>query len=98
VDTTTAELLVENLSVLNKHHLLVYVALKDPMIGDMMQAGDGSMEAISLSVSAAQVNKERMVVLDKLRSLGVMCLDVEPEQLTPELISTYIDIKARELI
>jgi len=98
VDTTTAELLVENLSVLSKHHLLIYVALKDPVIDEMIHAGDGSMDALSVSVSAAQVNQERTVVLDKLRSFGVVCLDVEPDKLTPELISTYIDIKARELI
>lgn len=98
VDTTTAELLVENLSVLSKHHLLIYVALKDPMIETMINTEDSSMDAISVSVSAAQVQQERVAVLDKLRSLGIVCLDVEPANLTPELISTYIDIKARELI
>jgi len=56
------------------------------------------MDALSVSVSAAQVSQERTIVLDKLRSFGVVCLDVEPDKLTPELISTYIDIKARELI
>ena len=98
VDSTTAELLVENIGVLNKHHLMLYVSLRDPALNALAQPEQASLDAIARSVSASQILRERQLVLDRLRRIGVICLDTTPGALTPELISAYIDIKARELI
>ena len=98
VDSITAELLVENIGVLSKHHVLVFVALRDPSIEAFRSPDDLSMDNIALAVSAAQVTQERARVFDTLRRLGVICLDVEPGQVTADLISTYIDIKSKEMI
>jgi len=98
VDSITAELMVENLAVLNRHHLLVFVALKDPAVDKIMHPTDAGLSNVARAVSAGQIQKERMLVLDQLRRLGVLCLDIAPGQLTPALVSAYLDIKARELI
>ncbi len=97
-DSTTAELMVENLAVLNRHHVLIYVSLRNPEIDDILNPAEATRQSISMAVSAGQIQKEREIVLDQLRRLGIVCLDVAPENLTPELVSTYLDIKARELI
>ncbi len=98
VDSVTAELLIENLAVMTRQHLVLYVAMRDPALQDTARPGELSMDAISRSVSAAQVLQERQAVLDRLQRLGVLCLDTDPGSLTSALISRYIDIKAQELI
>ena len=98
VDSITAELMVENIAVLSRHHLLIFVALKDPAVDTMMNPADPTLDAVAGAVAAAQIHKERALVLDQLRRLGVVCLDIAPDQLTPALVSAYLDIKARELI
>lgn len=98
VDSITAELMVENLAVLNRQHLLIFVALKDPAVDRIMHPKEPTLKNVARAVSAGQIQKERLLVLDQLRRLGVLCLDIAPSQLTPELVSAYLDIKARELI
>jgi len=98
VDSITAELLVENISVLSRHHLLIFVALRDPALEAFRSPEDLSLQNIAKAVSAAQITRERALVFDTLQRLGVVCLDVEPNKLSAELISTYLDIKAKEMI
>ena len=98
VDATTAELLVENLAVMQRQHLVLYVALRDPALLALTHATGEGMDEIARAVAAAQILSERQVVLDRLRRLGILCLDTPPEALTPALISRYIEIKAKEMI
>ncbi|MEP3276068.1 MAG: DUF58 domain-containing protein [Stappiaceae bacterium] len=98
VDSVTAELLVENLAVMTKKHLILYVTIRDPALQELTNPDAISMDTISRSVSARQISKERQQVLDRLQRLGILCLDTEPSALTSSLVSRYIDIKAQELI
>ncbi len=98
VDSITAELLVENIAVMARHHLILFVALRDPALIGLAQPKSVSLEAIARSVSATQILRERQSVLDRLARLGVICLDTTPAALTGALVSRYIDIKSRELI
>ncbi len=98
VDSITAELMVQNLTVLTRRHLVLFVALRDPALATLAHPTQVTMEAVAQSVAASQVLQERRAVLDRLARLGVICLDTTPETLTAGLISRYIDIKSRELI
>lgn len=98
VDSTTAELLVENLAVMQRQHLILYVALRDPAMQALTRPEDEGLDAVARAVAASQILAERQAVLDKLHRLGILCLDVAPGALTPALVSRYIDIKAKELI
>jgi uncharacterized protein (DUF58 family) len=53
---------------------------------------------LARSVFAQDFEAEREVVLQRLRRLGVQCLQVEPAQLGVELVNRYLDIKHRELL
>jgi uncharacterized protein (DUF58 family) len=97
-DSTTAELLVENTGILARHHLVLYVALRDPALEMLAKPQTMEINAIARSVAAGQLLKERAMVLDRLHRLGVLCLDATPASLTPMLVSRYIDIKSREMI
>ncbi len=98
VDSVTAELLIENLAAMTGKHLILYVTIRDPELQDLSHPNIISMDTISRSVSARQILQERQQVLDRLRRLGILCLDTEPAALTPSLVSRYIDIKGQELI
>lgn len=97
-DTTTAELLIENLQVLNKAHVIVFVTLRDPELEERQDRVPDTADEVAEAVVAAEMSRERQLVLDRLARLGILCLETAPGELTARLISTYLDIKARELI
>lgn len=98
VDTTTAELLVENISVLNRSHVIVFVALRDPSLEEIANGAPDGLDDVARSVSAAQMLRERRLVMERLSRLGVFVVDALPEAVTARLISAYLNIKSRELI
>lgn len=98
VDTTTAELLIENMQVLNRHHVVVFVSLRDPLLEAYHRKPVNSLNNVSEVVAAADLERERRRVLDKLSRLGVFVIETAPGALRPELISTYLSIRSRELI
>lgn len=97
VDTTTAELMVEQAGHMAREHLVIFVALRDPDTDAMVRSPVISLEQAATSVAAADFVRERRIVFERLARLGVLCLDVEPGRLTPKLVSTYLDLKAREV-
>ncbi len=98
VDATTAELLVENVTLLSKRHVIVFVALSNPDITAMATGAPKSLDDVANAVSAGQMIKERRVVMERLTRLGVVVVDTSPDKVTAKLVSTYLDLKAREVI
>ncbi len=98
VDTTSAELMVENIGVLAKRHLIVFVALRDPLLEAQVNQAPGDMDGVAETVSTGQLLQERRLVLEKLHQLGITVIDAEPGAVSTQLISTYLEIKAREMI
>ncbi|WP_118132921.1 DUF58 domain-containing protein [Oceanicella sp. SM1341] len=97
-DPTTAELLVETLGTLSRRHAMIFVAIGDPAVARAAEARPESLDDLARGVAAAQMRAERRVVLERLARLGITVLDVAPGQLTARLVSTYLDLKAREVI
>lgn len=98
VDSTSAELLVENLAVMQRQHVVLYVALRDPDLQGLIRPATSEMDDVARAIAAARILQERQAVLDRLARLGILCLDAAPGQLTSALISRYIEIKAKEII
>jgi uncharacterized protein (DUF58 family) len=102
VDTVTAELMIENLGRLSNRHLILFVTLQDPELRSLVDAAPdsipGSMESVARSVVADELRKERLVVFEKLRRLGVQCLEAPYNRVGTDLINRYLAIKQREMI
>ena len=98
VDATSAELLIENIAILAKRHLLVFVTIRDPDTEALVAEAPDDMDGVATLVAADQTLRERRLVLERLARLGVTVLDTSPGHVTAQLISTYLDIKSRELI
>ena len=68
---------------------------------DLFALADHAAEegpALFQGAAAADLLNWRERVLAGLRSRGVLTLDVFPEELTGELVSRYLEIKARHLL
>jgi len=98
VDTITAELMVENLARLSRKHVVVFVTLRDPDVDRIVAQPPASLDSLHRSVVASDFRRERAVVLERLRQLGIWCIDVAPEKVSIDLLNRYLDIKRRELI
>ncbi|MEJ8561932.1 DUF58 domain-containing protein [Yoonia sp. GPGPB17] len=98
VDTTSAELLIENIGILARRHLLIFVTLRDPELEQMVAKAPESMDGVAELVAANQSIDERRIVMERLTRMGVTVIDTEPGKVTAQLISHYLEIKAKELI
>lgn len=98
VDTTSAELLIENIGILARRHVLIFVTLRDPETEALVETAPDTMNDVATLVAANQSISERRLVHERLARLGVTVVDARPEQVTAQLISAYLDIKAREVI
>ena len=98
VDTTSAELLVENIGILAKRHLLIFVAIRDPDLETLVETAPDDIDGAAALVAANQALNERRLVFERLSRMGVTIVDAKPDAITSRLISAYLEIKARELI
>jgi uncharacterized protein (DUF58 family) len=98
VDTVTSEIMLENIHRLSSRHLVLFVALRDPTMAGVILAEPHTMQEVARSVAASDIARDRNMVMERLRRMGVNALDVEPDRLDSSLISSYLRIKQRELI
>jgi uncharacterized protein (DUF58 family) len=98
VDTVTAELMIENLERLSRHHLVLFVTLRNPEIAGLTTAKPTSLNGVARGVVAAEMLRERRTVILRLRRLGIQAIDADPDGVSPELLNRYLDIKRREQI
>ena len=102
IDTVTAELMVENLGRLSARHLVLFVTLQDPELRAIVDASPdatpASMETVARSVVAEEFRRERLIVFERLRRLGVQCLEAPYNRIGTDLINRYLAIKQREMI
>ena len=94
-DTTSAELMLENVAQLLKRHIVLFVVFRDEELESMRRAEPQSARNASCSGIADMLLKERDLVLARLRQLGVEIVDAPVDQLGPGVISAYLALKQR---
>lgn len=97
-DSTTAELMVEHLGHLAKRHLVVFVALDDPVVQDAIAAPPVDAEALASTAIAGGLRADRERVLRRLRRMGVDVIHAPPGAAALQLLARYVHIKRRGLI
>ncbi|MDX2475113.1 MAG: DUF58 domain-containing protein [Candidatus Krumholzibacteria bacterium] len=98
VDTISARLMEENLQRLSRKHLVLFVAMRNPELEAIAQERPRTVGNMARSVVAADILQEREIVLKNLRRYGIQTIDALPDQISPELLNRYLDIKRREQI
>ena len=97
-DSVTAELMMDNLTRLAARHLVVFVSLRDPLLGDVVASAPDTLVALQRAVVADSLVREREAVIGRLRRRGILCIDANPSEVGMQLLNRYLEIKRREMI
>lgn len=98
VDTTSAEFMFQNLARIIRRHLVIFVTFKDPQIKKKIISPPVDLYSISSTIVADELLIERQILSERLRRLGVHCLDVIADQLSVRLLNKYIEIKEKQML
>jgi uncharacterized protein (DUF58 family) len=95
VDADTSRALVAMLSRTATRHVAVCATMRDPVLDEMAALPPtGSTEVYRRAVALTLIERRR-ATLEVLHTRGVIPIDVPANRLTPEVINTYLDLKAR---
>ncbi|HEU4418361.1 MAG TPA: DUF58 domain-containing protein [Planctomycetota bacterium] len=97
-DSITAELMLRNVSWLARKHLLLFVSMRDPMPERLARSEPHGIEDLHRAVIAAEIQRERALVLQRIRTAGAQVLDAEVAELERGLIARYLQLKRREAL
>ena len=95
-DTTSAELMIENVARLMRRHLVLFVVIRNEELESLARAAPQTPEDVSRAVTADTLLRERDVVVARLRRLGAEIVDAPVDQLGPALLNSYLDLKRRD--
>ena len=92
-DPTSAELMVEALGRLIARHRVLFVTLADTELAGLAAAPATDLAAVARAVTATTLARQRALVLEKLRRLGVSVIEAPHEAIGPRLLDSYLSVK-----
>ena len=97
-DTTSAELMLENVGRLMGQHLVLFVVMRDDELEALTRKAPDEAADVSRAVVAQALLREREVVIERLRRMGVQILEAPAGRIGPALLARYLDLKRRDLL
>ena len=97
-DPTSAELMVESVERLVRHHLLIFVTMADEELDTLARADPASVGDIAAAIAADGLAHSRALVLQRLRRLGVDVIEAPHQAIGFRLIDRYLQAKRLEAI
>lgn len=97
-DPTSAELMVESVERLVRHHLVIFVTMADTELAKLTEAEPDSPLAIATAVGADALARQRALVLQRLRRLGVDVIEAPYQAIGYRLIDRYLETKRTEAV
>ena len=98
VDSTQAELMVENMARLLKRHIVIFVAFRNTALDTLITQSADTPEEAAASLIGDGLMRERDIVLRRLERMGVNVIDADAETLNMKVLNTYMLLKARNAI
>ena len=98
LDPRSAKELAGAVKSLLPRHLPLCVLMRDLDIEALATARVERADDLYLRAAAAEAIENRNDLIRTLRHAGVLVLDAKPSEVTPELVKSYLDIKARRLL
>jgi uncharacterized protein (DUF58 family) len=98
LDPRSAGELVSSMKGLLPRHLPLCVLLRDTDVEALATAPAGRKDDLYVRAAAAEALAWRDSLIRGLKRSGVLVLDAKPRQLTPELVRSYLEVKARKLL
>jgi uncharacterized protein (DUF58 family) len=97
-DLTSADFLVRAVARLVETHLLLVVVLRDDELETLRDAAPRTADDVTRAVTAAALLRDRLMVLTRLRHLGVHVVESEYDRVPDRLVQAYVDLKNRNLL
>ena len=98
IDTTNAELMIENMGRLLRRHIIIFVAFRDEALEQILQTTPEETDDISRAVIAENLMRERDLVIARLHRMGVHIVDVDADKISNAVLNKYLELKRREAI
>jgi uncharacterized protein (DUF58 family) len=95
-DTTSAELMLENVGRLMARHVVLFVVFRDEELENMREEQPQTAQDATRAVIADMMLRERNLVMEKLRHMGVELIDVPVTAMNAGVISAYLARKQRQ--
>jgi uncharacterized protein (DUF58 family) len=85
--------MVENVGRLVERHLVLFVVMADAELAGLATATVTDMQSVAEAVTATTLSRQRAIVLQRLRHLGVRVLEAPHDQIGTRLLDSYLAIK-----
>ena len=92
-DPTGAELMVESVGRLVDKHLVLFVVMQDAELTELSHAAPDTLDNLAMSVTADTLARQRAIVLQRLRQMGVDVVEARHQDIGNRLIDRYFQIK-----
>jgi uncharacterized protein (DUF58 family) len=97
-DVITADFLVRAAEQLVASHLMLIVVLRDEELEAVIDRAPAEPADITRAVTAAGLLRDRLLVLTRLRHLGVHVVEAAHDKVGERLVEAYVDLKRRNLL
>lgn len=94
-DPTSAELMVESLGRMVEKHLVLFVTFEDSELGALQGAEPADLDTLATAVTADTLARQRAVVLQRLRQLGIAVIEAPWQAVGYRLIDRYLEVKRK---
>jgi uncharacterized protein (DUF58 family) len=92
-DPTSAELMVENVGRLVERHVVLFVVMTDADLARIISAPVQDMDSVAQAVTATSLVRQRTLVLQRLRQLGVRVIEAPHDMIGTRLLDAYLAVK-----
>jgi uncharacterized protein (DUF58 family) len=97
-DPTGAELMIESLGRLVERHVVLFVTIEDQELEELREREPATIGDLAVAVTAETLARQRAVVLQRLRQLGVDVIEAPHREIGYRLIDRYLEIKRKGTI
>ncbi|PSJ39353.1 DUF58 domain-containing protein [Allosphingosinicella deserti] len=97
-DTVSAELMLAAVGTLLKRHLVLFILFRDEELEGFAAAEPNAPEDVTRAVTAAALLRQRRLVVNRLRRLGVHVIEAAHDRAGPALVNAYLEVKQRNLL
>src|SRR5690606_17183266 len=97
-DPTSAELMVESVERLMRHHLVIFVTMQDSELSELAGAEPGTLRDLATAVAADARARPRALVPPRPARLGVDVIEAPWQAIGYRLIDRYLAAKQAEAV
>jgi uncharacterized protein (DUF58 family) len=97
-ETAMTPEVIEGASLLVRHHLLLFVCMRNDQLLELAAASPATAAAMYRRAAAQDLLHLRETLLARLRERGAMTLETTPTEMTAAVLNRYLEVKERALL